>query len=411
MILRAGLFCALALIAAFLVMANRAGAESMADQSAGGPFALPVILRFEGVGVIYGGAAGYRKLPAVGGTGVIGAVSGDVKGFGLGISQIPLVTDKLLLSAGVARISDAHLLSKYSRGAEEGTSYNQRLGAQLAAVVAELLVSEHVRLSFGVINSTVNLKSYMTESGTAISLPGANLEAVKTLSVSAGAQHEVKEDLKTLAPGRKVGLSILTASGRSGQSDSLITNWQLSGSLPVSRQVSMAARARLSDAYVIRRQRRYETDEGVADALHADCESLADISERTNCSRLRSDLQHYIAQSNKNGTAAPLGGNTTLRGYSEGLFRAAHTVVVSIEPRWRVSQTFAIPYFSQEKNGLELSPFYDVGWVADQEGELEKSRRSSYGAGLRLIINDLPIRFDVARGERMVWLLTAGYPW
>jgi len=156
-----------------------------------------------------------------------------------------------------------------------------------------------------------------------------------------------------------------------------------------------------------------ETDPAaIADEHGIDCDSIDDPLERDRC------LQYLdtIAAENSYGSATALGGTSRLRSYGEGRFRGAHSRLVGTELRWNLTDEktpFNIVIMRDIRTAFQVAFFYEIGTVADREGDLWSSTRSSFGAGFRMVTaSGIVYRVDLAFGdEGFVPTVFFMYPW
>ena len=119
------------------------------------------------------------------------------------------------------------------------------------------------------------------------------------------------------------------------------------------------------------------------------------------CLELQEDVTEFIDQSNKYGTATPLGGSTGLRSYREFRFRSANNALSSAELRYNFN--YHLP--------LQAVSFFELGHANDQLSQLYKKSVYSAGLGLRAFVKDIPLRLEAATGnEGESVFLTAGLP-
>ena len=135
----------------------------------------------------------------------------------------------------------------------------------------------------------------------------------------------------------------------------------------------------------------------------------------TGCAAQISKSQNTI-KANKNGSTHPLGGQDILRSYPNGRYQAAHTQFYGTELRWNFNTSKDIVdliFFSDIMEALQATFFWEQGSVAEENSELGKINRSSYGTGVRLIGGSGNVyRFEASTGnEGPEILLIFQYPW
>jgi hypothetical protein len=157
-----------------------------------------------------------------------------------------------------------------------------------------------------------------------------------------------------------------------------------------------------SDAEVTREGTVDETE--IKNILNVDCTSLTS-EDQDECNKLENNLASYISAQNQYGTARPLGGTSMLRSYRESRFRGAHSRFYGSELRFNFVEIFG-------SNILQFAIFAESGNVADKLSEISTNTRTSYGGGIRFIIDKLIVRLDSANGdEGGEWSLMVGNPW
>lgn len=128
------------------------------------------------------------------------------------------------------------------------------------------------------------------------------------------------------------------------------------------------------------------------------------------------DQANDQATSNRYGTAGSLGGASRLRSFAGGRFTGAEVGFRAAEFRWNLTDEntpFDLYFIKDVRTGVQLALFYEEGSVSDTPSDLWKEKRSSTGAGARLITSSgFVYRFDVATGqEGREVILFVDYPW
>ena len=119
---------------------------------------------------------------------------------------------------------------------------------------------------------------------------------------------------------------------------------------------------------------------------------------------------------NRYGSAGSLGGASRLRSYSGSRYSGAQLEFRATEFRWNLSDEktpFDLYLIKDIRTGIQLAFFYEEGSVADVENDLWKEKRSSQGAGVRLVTSSgFVYRLDMATGqEGQEVILFVDYPW
>lgn len=363
-------------------------------------FILPAATRLEGVGGIYGLAAGADKIFSTRTKVIAGGSGGQVQAAGLALLDLPLGIDGLGLNLGFANVQKARLQTSYARGLGSGESVEQELSAQAyGATIDWFSLNKRLKLSAGLLLSEVHLDDFYDD-GVRITRPNkAGYHPIKTSSKilaltwdGSGSENRQGYDL---------GVGLTTAEGRIGQSDLLLSDWHGSFYLPLLEALTLAVSARWSDSTILKKESRYLDAASAKAALATGCASIGNATEQVRCQRLEDSIADYVARSNSSGTAAPIGGNRGLRAYNELSIRAAHTRLASVELRWVLTRIKDVD--------LAFTPFYDLGWSADNYGDIFKTAADSYGVGLRATYKSLPLRLAYAQGKaESAWFLAIG---
>lgn len=387
--------CRLALLLAAVLLLTGAAIARAQDGAV-----FPLLLRLEGVGAVYGAGGAFAPGAHDGGRVLAGISGGAVQAAGALLRGQPLA-GRWRLDAFAAYVREAQLVTSYTRGTALDDPVRQKLaGGGLGAAMTYDPGASGPTFAAGLAQSSVALEGYETLDGQPIPLPGANLHDVNTthLRLTAGWRHAdaVARPTRGIALGAGLGVQ----AGRTGQSDVLEQSLRATAYVPLGGRVTWATHLRLHDARPLRRAEAYDSEAEVAAALDADCTAVPDAAARARCVALAAGLARYIAASNRNGTATPLGGSTSLRAYRELRFRAAHTRLAATELRVRAGET------------LELVAFVERGFAADDRAAVYDVARDSAGLGVRFWLGDLPVRLEGADGdEGGAWFLTAGAAW
>jgi hypothetical protein len=169
-----------------------------------------------------------------------------------------------------------------------------------------------------------------------------------------------------------------------------VLQWGLTGYVPVGKISTLALHVFRSDAHV--------TSPGDLDPVTA--------AQRENCSLLSPYCQALVNNAlshNRNGDAAPLGGQNLLRGYSDARFRGAHTLYYGAEFRWNLTEeSTPFDYFiwKDVRTNVQIVFFHEQGSVSETAATLGKEWRADSGAGLRMVsASGTVYRADYAVGD------------
>ena len=128
------------------------------------------------------------------------------------------------------------------------------------------------------------------------------------------------------------------------------------------------------------------------------------------------DQAKVAKTNNQYGTAGSLGGASRLRSYAGGRFSGAQVEFRGAEFRWNFTdenKPFDLLFIRDVRTGVQLAFFYEEGSVADTSEQLWDEKRTSQGAGVRLVTSSgFVYRFDLATGqEGREVILFVDYPW
>ncbi len=367
---------------------------------------LPVGSRLEGVGGVYGVAAGAKKLTGESIDLMVGASFGEVESQGALVSHVPLGLSWLSLSGGYLNLSKANLDTQYVRGLQNGPTFRQELSGNMYGLALDAsLIPDRLKLTLGYLKSEINLDDYSVH-GRKVQRPNkAGYFPVETTSQNLKLSYSNLTDGDFDGIGLKASAGLTTAAGRVGQSDTLTADFRLASYFKILPSLVFVQSNLWSDAHVTSENTKYKTSAQVAAALDTRCATLTDATERADCNELEGYLSEYIAQNNNKGLAVPIGGNQGVRSHDELSLRSAHTRLASFELRGDIGRYF----LKDASTKLEVTPFYDLGWSDDRESAVFDRAVQAYGLGLRIVKNNMPIRLAYAQSKsESAWFLALG---
>ncbi len=145
------------------------------------------------------------------------------------------------------------------------------------------------------------------------------------------------------------------------------------------------------------------------------CDQYPAGPDRDTCLSAEASLLSGKLENNRYGTATALGGTQRLRSYDNWRFYAGQALFYGVEYRWNLTDErtpFDIYLARGIRTGIQLAAFWEQGMVANEFGQLFKSKHDSYGIGARLILSGVVIRFDLAKGDEGTQSqLFITYPW
>ncbi|MDH5648322.1 MAG: hypothetical protein OEY67_01595 [Gammaproteobacteria bacterium] len=195
-------------------------------------------------------------------------------------------------------------------------------------------------------------------------------------------------------------------------SDFYVMDYNLTGYIPFRRWDSLGLNLFVSNAHVIHQA---STDYAeLQNAIGLNCLALP-VAEQPQCFSTEDKFINGHIANNTHGTASALGGTQRLRSFANGRFYAGHALFWGAEYRWNLTDErtpFDIYMAKGIRTGVQLAFFAEQGSVADNTSDLFKDRRTSFGAGFRLVLSGVIIRADLASGdEGKEFVLFINYPW
>jgi len=205
----------------------------------------------------------------------------------------------------------------------------------------------------------------------------------------------------------------LPSNNAADQSEYFVNDYNLSEYIPFRRWDTLALNLFYSQSLVTRKgETDFSTLQGTSGL---NCNQYPPGNQRDECIDTETRLLNNVIANNRYGTASPLGGTQRLRSFDNYRFYASQVLFYGIEYRWNLTDErtpFDIYIARGIRTGIQLSAFWEQGMVADDQDELLDHARTSYGAGFRVILSGVVLRFDVANGsEGFQSQLFITYPW
>lgn len=374
---------------------------------------LPYAYSLPGIGVGYGVLGALSKWGGGDADWLASAFTGDADGAALAVHGYPVVRRRLILDAGVVRLSRTSIQSYGRRGMDTSKDdyilarFGESLfgGARLTLTSPDRQAEAFVAYYAG----TARLESLRDRAGGLIASSRSSPRYRADTEI-VGVRLDLTDDYQDPRRGLRLEPNAWRTPPVAGGPEFLFTDLSATAFVPLGRRSTWAFNAMASDAYVLR--------QGVTDPAELQrrqgfsCDSLADAGDRARCS----DYISNISAMNAHGTATMLGGFSRLRAYPEGRYKGAHTRFLGSELRWNLTDEFKpfdIYVMRDIRTAVQVAFFYELGTVADTEGALWKTTRSAGGAGLRVITaSGLVYRFDLAAGQEGVQpSVFFQYPW
>jgi hypothetical protein len=381
---------------------------SIADEDTEHRF-YPAVLHLEGVGNIY--AAGIRSknvgdsdLTVTAGIGI-----GDVKAAALNISDIELPFIDGVISSTSILITEATLDTQYIRGAKALKKNNEMVFEQSLSGIAQNLryqeaITEDTSWYINASLSQVEVGGYATDKGDDIDINMHLFKPITSFIPTIGYQFDERPNNEQTGLNAKIELN--GNFFRAGDSTQGQVNYAAGYTFELD-QHTLITYLRGSHAYIINREKDYDTHVEVKALLGLECDAITNNSEQDSCLILERDITDSIVQSAIHGSANSLGGAYGLRSYSEQYVKASNTLLEGAE------LTLNSPWQVAENASVAFVFFAEAGQADEQIENLADNSLYSYGVGIRTNYEGLPIRLETANGSNneQSWFLTAGTAW
>ncbi|PCI27449.1 MAG: hypothetical protein COB67_08470 [SAR324 cluster bacterium] len=341
------------------------------------------------------------------------AITGDVEGNAIGISDIHLISKRLILDIGASRISKAGFGINNSRGMEGDEDPDEFNTAHLTDSVFYggqlILTFAERRLEFAYQRYTTQarIESIVDSDGKLIAEiddPMSDEEIIANGSVTL----DLTDDRNDPRNGFRVKWSRNFPQNVKEENVEFYTvDVNATAFIPVLTNSTWLFNYFQSDAVVLRQG---ETDRNKVgnDFTCATGDSVCDSE--------KDKAKDQIIAQNTYGSASTLGGNSRLRSFINTRFHGAHTRFYGTEFRWNLTdekERFNIFFMEDLRTAIQIAFFYEYGSVADKEEDLFKETRHSTGIGIRAVMGSgLVYRLDYSVGEEGAeTILFFGYPW
>ena len=197
-------------------------------------------------------------------------------------------------------------------------------------------------------------------------------------------------------------------------SDFYVEDYSVSFYVPVLQYSTWAWNFYESHAVVT--DEKSTTYDGLKKEIGLNCEKIpVDSNERSDCEKIEKQRIDSAILMNKHGQATAMGGTQRLRSYPANRFFAGHTRFYGTEFRWNLSDEhtpFNYIVMKSVRTGVQLAAFWEQGSVAETKSKLGEVVHTTYGVGVRLILEGTTVRLDYADGdEGSVVQIFIDYPW
>ena len=192
-----------------------------------------------------------------------------------------------------------------------------------------------------------------------------------------------------------------------------VADYNLTGYIPFRKWDTLVFNLFRSDAHVTREA---STDFAeLQKQIGLGCAQVPAGPDHDQCVATEASLINARIAENQHGNATSLGGTQRLRSFDGGRFYAGHTFFYGMEYRLNLTDErtpFNIIIAKGVRTGIQLAFFAEQGTVYDSRADQWKNMKTSYGAGLRIVMSGVIIRADVARGsEGGTFIIFINYPW
>lgn len=336
--------------------------------------------------------------------------SGDVRGAALGVADIHLVPQTLILDVGYGTVSEATIQSYSQRGMNTDKNDFRLIEFGDTVYYGGRMTATFFDRRFEVYSAwyqgAMSLKSIRDREGNVI-VEAQDSSRQRGHNALYGTRLDLTDDYSD--PRRGVRLDVTRS--QTPQSDSgptyYVMDYNTTAYIPIGRRSTWAFNYLRSDAVVTR--------QGETDPAKLEREQGLNCSTATDPVLCQQVIDNMIAN-NKYGTATSLGGFSRLRSYPQGRYKGAHTEFYGTEVRWNLTDErtpFDLFIIKDVRTAVQVSAFYEIGSTADLRSDLGKIMRDSYGFGLRIITaSGVVLRGDLAFGrEGFSPEIFIGYPW
>lgn len=382
--------------------------QSIADEDAEHKF-FPAALHLEGVGNIYAAGVRSKNVGDLDLTVTAGVGIGDVQAAAVNISDLELSFIDGVISSTSAIITKATLDTQYIRGAKalaknKETVFEQSLTGFAQSIRYQEATSEDASWYLNASLSRVEVGGYATESGNDIDINMHLFKPITSFIPTIGYQFDERPNNEQTGLNAKIEFN--GNFFRAGDSTQGQVNYAAGYTFELDRH-TLITYLRGSHAYIINKEKDYDTHEEVKALLKLECDAISDNAEQGSCLTLERDLTNSIVQNAIHGSANSLGGAYGLRSYSEQYVKASNTLLegaeLTLNTSWKIL----------EDARLSFVVFAEAGQADDQIENLVDNSLYSYGVGIRTNYEGLPIRLETANGSNneQSWFLTAGTAW
>ena len=369
------------------------------------PYSIPGV--GEGIGVVGIGMNMGRSYTDMYGF----ALAGGLKGGGLGVTDIHLLPQRVILDVTAIRFGTSTITSYSKRGMETDKHDFSYLQFDNYWFAGGRLTATYFDRMFEVYGGGYKIGSELDK---ILDQNGTTLQEIqgspkwRTDMYGVGVRGDLTDDYYDPRKGVRLDVSRWWSPPPSTDNpDFYRMEYSASVFLPLGRRSTWVFNYFRSDAHVLRQGTTNRDDVKLQQNL--DCSTWIDPVK---CEQVVDN----IVAGNTYGTATGLGGTSRLRAYPSDRYSGAHTVFYGTEVRWNLTEEahpFDIFIAKDVRTVLQVAAFYELGSVADKREDLGDVYRPSYGGGFRMVTaSGIVFRADVASGrEGIETTIIFGYPW
>jgi len=373
------------------------------------PYSIPGVgdgLAVVGIGMNLGGT--YTDLFGFG-------LTGDMLGLGLGIIDVHLVPERLILDINVERFNKATVTSFSERGMNTAEHDYTLLKFDNFQFIGGRLTNTYFDRKLEVygggylINS--KLGAILRPDGSTI-LDVQDPQPWREQVYVLGTRFDLTDDYADPRKGLRLDVGRWWSPPKDQRDpDFYHMEYNATAYIPMGRISTWVFNYFRSDAHVLRQGTTNRDTISVQQELN--CNDLAVGSQEwQDCWAVVDN----IVAANTYGTAGSFGGTSRLRSYPNDRYKGAHAVFYGTEFRFNLTEEarpFDIFIAKDIRTVLQLAFFYELGSVEDERKRLGDIYRASYGAGFRMVTaSGVVFRADVAAGkEGFETSIIFGYPW
>ena len=336
--------------------------------------------------------------------------SGDVRGTAVGVADIHIVPQTLILDVGYGTVSEATIQSYSKRGMNTDKNDfrliefgdTEYYGGRLTATFFDRRFEVYGAWYQG----AMTLKSIRDKNGNVI-VEAQDSSRQRGYNSLFGTRLDLTDDYGDPRRGFRLDVTRSQTPASDSGPDYYVMDYNTTAYVPIGRRSTWAFNYLRSDAVVTR--------EGETDPAKLEQQQGLNCSTATDPALCLQVIDNMVAN-NKYGTATSLGGFSRLRSYAQGRYKGAHTEFYGTEVRWNLTDErtpFNIFIMKDVRTSVQVAAFYEIGSTADLRSDLGKIMRDSYGLGLRIVTaSGVVLRGDIAFGREGVSPeIFIGYPW